>query len=44
MDRDILLPHSDNIERFFKNELNANLFLIPCILTEYGEKGINNIT
>ena len=45
MDRDILLPHSDNIERFFKKLVKILIsFLIPCILTEYGGKGTNNIT
>ena len=40
MDRDILLPHSDNIEEvFFKKRVKMLIsFLIPSILFEYGGK------
>ena len=40
MDRDILLPHSNNIEEvFFKKRVKMLIsFLIPSILFEYGGK------
>ena len=39
MDRDILLPHSDNIEEVFLKRVKMLIsFLIPSILFEYGGK------